>query len=66
MSGAALLSLQNEFDAQWLDSGAHVFRLMAHDDINVLGGNDLLRCFDHMRQQRLALLSHEAPWRVWI
>ena len=27
---------------------------MADNDINVLGGNDLLRCFDYMRQKRLA------------
>jgi hypothetical protein len=60
VSGAALLSLQNELDAQRLDSGAHLFRLMAHDDIDVFGRNDLLGCFDNMRQQRLAcyLMKH--------
>ena len=50
MSGAALFSLQDELNAQGSNSRTHLFRLMADDNKNVPGGDDLLRGLDYMRQ----------------
>ena len=54
VSGAALFSLQDKLHAHGRNGSTHIFRLMADDDIDVLGGNDLLRGLDYVRQQRLA------------
>jgi hypothetical protein len=53
VSGAPLFGLQHEVHARARNRLTHALRLVADDHENVLGGHDLFRGRNHVRQDRL-------------